>query len=76
MSGRIVMIVYAEPYWSYARLDSNSNRIHREHGDKLFTDLTILNSPLHGGNTVRFAIDVSIKHCKAKAISDSSISQI
>ncbi len=57
----------------HARLDSNSNRIHRENGDKLFTDLTILNSPLHGGNTVRF--DVSIAHCKAIDVSDSSISQ-
>jgi hypothetical protein len=57
----------------HARLDSNSNRIHRENGDKLFTDLTILNSPLHGGNTVRF--DVSITHCKAIDVSDSSISQ-
>jgi hypothetical protein len=59
----------------HARLDYNSNRIYRENGDKLFTDITILimNSPLHGGNTGRF--DVSITHCKAKDVSDSSISQ-
>jgi hypothetical protein len=57
----------------HARLDSNSNRIHKENGDKLFTDLTILNSPLHGGNTVRF--DVSITHCKPSDVCESSISQ-
>ena len=56
----------------HARLDYNSNRIYRENGDKLFTDITILimNSPLHGGNTGRF--DVSITHCKAKDESDLS----
>lgn len=57
----------------HVRLEARSNRIFQDNGSKLFTDLTIFNSPLHNGKDVR--LDVSVCHATAKDVKGANVKQ-
>jgi hypothetical protein len=57
----------------HVKLDTGSNRMFEPNGKKLYTDLTIFNSSLHNGNTIRY--DVSVTHSTSKDKDNSNISK-